>query len=87
MKVWKLFSTRPLTQDELDRVFLKQEGEAVAIDWRAYPEYNPPEKFPGFVLDEGVFYINAIEKSASAMEMSAVGAMNCSLLAWKYLSQ
>ena len=83
-RVWKLFSSRPLTQEELDRVFLKR-GEAVAIDWRAYPQYNPPEQFPKFVLDNGVFYINAIELAASAMEMSAVGAMNCSLLAWKYL--
>ena len=85
-RVWKLFSTRPLTQEELDQIFSKR-GEAVAIDWLAYPEYNPPEQFPSFVLDDGVFYINAIEKSASAMEMSAVGAMNCSLLTWKYLSQ
>ena len=85
-RVWKLFSTRPLTQEELDRIFLKR-GEAVAIDWLAYPEYNPPEQFPSFVLDDGVFYINAIEKSASAMEMSAVSAMNCSLLAWNFLSQ
>ena len=85
-RVWKLFSSRPLTEQELDRVFLKR-GEVVAIDWRAYPEYNPPEKFTKFVLDDGLFYVNAIEMSASAMEMSAVGAMNCSLLAWKYLSQ
>ena len=85
-RVWKLFSTRPLTQEELDRIFLKR-NEAVAIDWMAYPQYSPPEQFPKFVLDDGVFYVNAIELAASAMEMSAVAAMNCSLLAWKYLSQ
>lgn len=85
-RVWKLFSAKPLTQQELDQIFLKR-GEPVAIDWFAYPEYNPPEQFPKFVLDDGVFYINAIEKSASAMEMSAVGAMNGSLLTWKYLLQ
>ena len=85
-RVWKLFSTRPLTQEELDRIFLKR-GESVAIDWRAYPQYTPPEEFPKFVLDDGLFYVNAIELAASAMEMSAVAAMNCSLLVWKYLSQ
>lgn len=84
-RVWKLFSTRPLTQEELDQIFSKR-GEAVAVNWRAYPQYSPPEQFPKFVLDDGVFYTNAIELAASAMEMSAVGAMNCSLLAWKYLS-
>ena len=85
-RVWKLFSTRPLTHEELDRLFLKR-GEVVAVDWRAYPQYSPPEQFPKFVLDDGVFYVNAIELAASAMEMSAVGAMNCSLLTWKHLSQ
>lgn len=85
-RVWKIFSGRPLTEEELDRIFLKR-AEAVAIDWLAYPEYKPPEIFTKIVLDDGLFYVNAIEMSASAMEMSAVGAMNCSLLAWKYLSQ
>lgn len=87
MRVWKLFSTQPLTQEQLDRIFLKQEGEAVAIDWHAYPEYVPPEQYASFVLDDGMFYTNTIEKSASAMETAAVGAMNCSLLAWAYLSK
>lgn len=85
-RVWKLFSAQPVTQRELDRIFLKR-GEPVAVDWLAYPEYNPPEQFPKFVLDDGVFYVNAIEKSASAMEMSAVAAMNVSLLTRKYLLQ
>jgi len=50
----------------------------------AYPHYTPPEKFWSFVLDDGVFYVNAIEHSASAMEMSAVSAKNAALLAHKY---
>ena len=85
-RVWKLFSIRPLLPEEMERLFLKQETEAVAVDWQAYPEYSPPEQYPSFVLDNGVFYINTIEKCASAMEMAAIGAMNCSLLAWRYLS-
>ena len=87
MRVWKIFSSRPLVQEEINRMFLKQEGQAVAVDWYAYPEYSPPEQFPSFVLDDGLFYINAIEKSASAMEMSAIGAMNCSILTQNYLSR
>ena len=39
-----------------------------------------PEKFWSFVLDDGVFYINAIEHSANAMETSAVSAKNAVLL-------
>ncbi len=57
----------------------------VPPDWLAYPVYNPPEECPSFVLDSGMFYINGIEKAASAMEMSAIGGKNVALLARNYL--
>ena len=38
-----------------------------------------PEKFWSFVLDDCVLYINAIEHSANAMEMSTVSAKNAVL--------
>ena len=40
-----------------------------------------------FILDDGVFYVNAVEKAASAMEMSAIGAKNCAILAYEYLQK
>ena len=53
-----------------------------------YPHYDPPEQFPPFVLDNGgLFYINCIEKAASALEMSAIGAKNVALLTKEYILQ
>ena len=86
IRVWKVFSPEPLSQDELLQMFSDLNLRTLQrYDWLAYPEYNPPEQAPPFVLDDGVFYINAIEKAASAMEMSVVGAKNAALLAREYL--
>ena len=84
VRVWKLFTPRPLTEDEKKQMFTEVKDEAT-VDWLAYPKYHPPEQCPPFILDDGMFYINAIEKAASAMEMSAIGAKNVALLAREYL--
>ena len=84
MRVWKVFSPLPLTDEQIDQMFTTVEDRAV-VDWLAYPVYNPPEDCPPFILDDGMFYINGIEKAASAMEMSAIGAKNVALLAKDYL--
>ena len=83
-RVWKIFSPQPLTREEKQQMFKTINAEAT-VDWLAYPNYNPPESFPPFDLDTGVFYVNGIEKAASAMEMSAIAAKNCALLARQYL--
>ncbi len=84
--VWRLSSPKPLTEQQKHMLFRKLETEK-AIDWLAYPKYSPPDEFPPFILDDGVFYINGVEKAASAMEMSAIGAKNVALLAREYLAQ
>ncbi len=73
-----------MTEEDKDQMFFKREKE-VEVDWLAYPKYDPPEEFPPFVLDDGMFYINGFEKAASAMEVSAVGGMNVALLARDFL--
>lgn len=83
-RVWKVFSRQPLTDAQIQAMF-SDIDETDVYDWQAYPQYHPPEKFPSFVLDDGVYYINAIEKAASAMEMSAIGAKNAALLAREYI--
>ena len=86
IKVWKVFSPEPLSQDELLQMFSDVDLSTVQqYDWLGYPEYDSPEQAPPFVLDDGVFYINAIEKVFSAMEMSVIGAKNAALLAREYL--
>ena len=84
IRVWKVFVPQPMTEEQKEAMFSEIKDQAT-FDWLAYPEYKPPEEFPPFILDDGVFYINAIEKAASAMEMSAIGAKNAALLTREHL--
>lgn len=83
--VFKIFSAAPLSTGLLARMFGDVQLSAVH-DWLAYPKFDPPEKFSPFVLAPGLFYNNALENAASAMEMSAVAAANNALLASNYLN-
>ncbi len=84
-RVWKVFSNDLLSERDKNALFRRIDDVSVK-DWLAYPEYDPPEEFPPFILDgDGMFYINCIEKAASAMEMSAIGAKNVALLAKEYI--
>ena len=84
VRVWKVFIPEPMTEEQKAEMFSEIKDQAT-FDWLAYPEYQPPEQFPPFIIDDGVFYINTIEKAASALEMSAIGAKNVALLAREYL--
>lgn len=80
-KVWKVFSPEPLTQEQLKNMFLSWDSVS-ETRWLAYPAYSPPRrKTPPFVLHERLYYLNAVEWAASAMEMSAISARNLALLA------
>uniref|UniRef100_J3S9B1 Prenylcysteine oxidase 1 n=1 Tax=Crotalus adamanteus TaxID=8729 RepID=J3S9B1_CROAD len=78
--VWKLFSRQLLTNEQLKLLFSSYDLVEVRI-WLAYPHYSPPEKCPPFILHDHMYYVNAIEWAASAMEMSAISAKNVALLA------
>lgn len=54
-------------------------------EWYAYPKFSPPERFAPFKLAPGIFYNNAWENAASAMEMSAISAHNSALLVKEHL--
>lgn len=74
--VWKVFSQEPLSEDELRGLFLNR-NEVVTCDWLAYPHYSIINStMTPFKLSENLYHINAIEWSASAMEMSVIGALN-----------
>jgi prenylcysteine oxidase/farnesylcysteine lyase len=83
--VWKIFSQRPLTEHELNALFQKRKT-AKSVDWLAYPHYDKLSLTSKFVLDDGLFYVNAVEWAASAMEMSVIGAKNVALLVQKKLT-
>ncbi|KAG7282602.1 hypothetical protein CRUP_018721 [Coryphaenoides rupestris] len=81
-KVWKIFSPRPLSEAQLDAVFLSRDPAVEETRWLAYPEYRPPSRpAPPLVLHRRLYYLNAVEWAASAMEMSAIAARNAALLA------
>lgn len=80
-KVWKVFSSESLTPEQLQRMFLSYDSVS-ETPWLAYPSYRPPHrKTPPFVLHNRLYYLNAVEWAASAMEMSAISARNAALLA------
>lgn len=84
--VYKVFSPQLLTRDQLSQLF-----DSIHVtketDWLAYPEYSPAiaQTLPSFVLHPGVYHLNAIEWSASAIEMSLIGGKNVALLAFSDL--
>ncbi|XP_013859270.1 prenylcysteine oxidase 1 [Austrofundulus limnaeus] len=79
--VWKVFSPQPLSPEQLREMFLSYDSVSEAR-WLAYPTYRPPHrKTPPFILHDRLYYLNAVEWAASAMEMSAIAARNVALLA------
>lgn len=80
-KVWKIFSPQPLTQEQLRDMFISWHSVSESR-WLAYPAYRPPHrKTPPFILHNRLYYLNAVEWAASAMEMSAIAGRNVALLA------
>lgn len=80
-EVYKVFSQQPIPKGDLDEYF-KDIEMIKERDWLAYPQYEPPESLPPFFLYPGLYYINGIELTASAMEMSVIAAKNVALLAF-----
>ncbi|XP_069657194.1 prenylcysteine oxidase 1 isoform X2 [Haliaeetus albicilla] len=79
--VWKVFSKEVLTKEQLNLLFSSYDSVKVK-KWLAYPHYSPPEKCPPIILHDKIYYLNGIERAASAMEMSAIAAKNAALLAY-----
>lgn len=88
--VYKIFSPSELDNGLLNQLFNETEEKKV-IEWKAYPEFKvgqvTRDDGPSFQLDEGLYYVNAVEWAASAIEMSLIGAKNVALLTFKYLEQ
>ncbi|XP_009319215.1 PREDICTED: prenylcysteine oxidase 1 [Pygoscelis adeliae] len=79
--VWKVFSKEALTKEQLSLLFSSYDS-VKAKSWLAYPRYSPPEKCPPVILHDKIYYLNGIERAASAVEMSAIAAKNAALLAY-----
>ncbi|NXU52179.1 PCYOX oxidase, partial [Turnix velox] len=79
--VWKIFSEEELSKEQLNLLFSSYDS-VKSKKWLAYPHYVPPEKCPPIVLHDHLYYLNGLERAASAMEMSAIAAKNVALLAF-----
>ncbi|KAK9110226.1 hypothetical protein Sjap_018286 [Stephania japonica] len=77
---YKIFSRAPLQDTLLDRLFSSRK-ETIRINWGAYPHFKAPEVFAPFLLDGfHLYYVNAFENAASAIETGAVAAENVARL-------
>lgn len=74
-RVYKVFSNELLSDNQLDTLFLSRASTKL-IEWLAYPQYSVDMDFAPFVLAPKLYYVNAIELAASAMEMSALAGVN-----------
>lgn len=84
--LYKVFSEELLNSSTLADLFGASSEVVRVKNWLAYPHYAPPELMPiPFKLGEGLCYVNAIERAASAMEMSAIGGRNCALMIADFL--
>lgn len=83
---YKIFSREPLDDALLDQLFSIRK-ETIQIDWAAYPHCVAPETFAPFILDDShLYYVNAFENAASAMETGAVSGENIARLILSRLS-
>eukprot|EP01088_Endostelium_zonatum_P003814 TRINITY_DN15002_c0_g1_i1.p1 TRINITY_DN15002_c0_g1~~TRINITY_DN15002_c0_g1_i1.p1 ORF type:complete len:462 (-),score=84.65 TRINITY_DN15002_c0_g1_i1:60-1445(-) len=76
--LYKVFSRAEMTEKEVEKMFGDVEG-VKRVEWKAYPVLNPALRGggdPKFVLAPRLYYVNAVETYASAMEISAMGAYN-----------
>ena len=78
--VYKVFSRQPLSDEWIFTHFIEVNASAIhRIPWKAYPLLSP-SPLPPFVLGQGLYYVNAIESAASAMELSVIAAQNVAML-------
>ncbi|GAA34351.2 prenylcysteine oxidase [Clonorchis sinensis] len=90
-RIWNSFSVPRQTPDPIKSIgneYIDQSGEKptppAIVNWLAYPVYepvqNPHEDLGKFVLAPKFYYVNAIEKMASCIEIAAIGGRNAALL-------
>jgi prenylcysteine oxidase/farnesylcysteine lyase len=84
--VYKIFSPEKLSSSDFKQVFDNDNFQLTEdIPWLAYPKYEYPQKLPPIQFHENIFYVNAMEWSASCMEIEAISARNVAMLLTKKL--
>lgn len=79
-RIYKIFSRQVVSSEWILQHFDGAEVDTlVRIPWAAYPLLNP-SPFAPFKLGPNLYYLNAIESAASALELSVIAARNVALL-------
>jgi prenylcysteine oxidase/farnesylcysteine lyase len=83
--IYRIFSRQKLTEDLLNKLF-RERSETKSLVWDAYPVLTPAASWPSFVLDQGIYYVNAMESAISTMETEVMGSKNVVNLLLKEIS-
>ncbi|XP_041366044.1 prenylcysteine oxidase-like isoform X2 [Gigantopelta aegis] len=81
--VYKVALNQVPTEPQI-RLLFKSRKDLRVVHWGAYPDFSPDMELPSFLLYDRLYYVNAIESAASAMEMNAIGGRNIALLAYNH---
>ncbi|MDP4106150.1 MAG: FAD-dependent oxidoreductase [Bacillota bacterium] len=73
--IYRIFSRHKLAEDLLNKLFIER-SETKSLVWDAYPVLTPTAAWPSFVLEEGIYYVNAMESAISTMETEVMGSKN-----------
>ncbi|MDI3280453.1 MAG: FAD-dependent oxidoreductase [Bacillota bacterium] len=73
--VYKVFSRQELSEELLSRLFSLR-VHTLRIVWQAYPILRPETAWPPFVLNRGLYYVNAMESGVSTMETEIMASRN-----------
>ena len=60
----------------INKQLFESYDDIVTFNWKAYPQYPSKAIFPPIILDDGVYYISALESATSAQEIMAVAGRN-----------
>lgn len=87
-KIYKLFSAETELSDEVLAQIFTSVDEVFRWVWRgAYPVLTPGLRHAPFTLSPGLYYANAFETAAGAIEVEAVGGHNAATLAAAHLGR
>lgn len=73
--IYQLWSRTAGDDERLTDVFAQIDDHRT-VTWDAFPELSPGVSMPPFRFAHGLYYVNAAESIASAMEAEAIGSRN-----------
>lgn len=77
--MYKIQSRNVLDDRLLDQLFLER-SDILRYKWNAYPILSPQVESAAFELSESVFWVNAMERFVSSVEMEIVASRNVATL-------